>query len=255
LTNQERFAQLTEWYQTDIGHSLYQFEFSQLANLLPVCYGYQLLQIGGPADLSWLNPSPIKHKIWLAPHAIKPSNTSSFKAAPDFLPFQSNSFDVILLPHTLECFEHPEMILREAYEVLTPGGYLVILGLNRFSLWGARHKWQKWANHTATLPWLWQFQRLSRMQMQLIHMNCVIDSSEIGYFLPMCETKERLHSWRLLDILGSFTWPALGASYTILARKQIEAMTLLPLERSRLVTESVKVGLAPQSRTSHEQNH
>jgi SAM-dependent methyltransferase len=249
LSKQEQLIQLTDWYQTDIGRSLYQFESAQLKSLLPICYGYQLLQIGGPASLAWLDASPIQHKLWLAP---QPTQIASFYATPDFLPFPPNTFDVIILPHTLECCEHPEIVLHEAYNALIPGGYLIILGISNLSLWGIHHRWQKLCHQKMTLPWLSQFQHISRLQMQLRHMHCVIDSIQTGYFLPLTDNAEQLRNWRLLDIVGSFAWPAFGASYTILARKLVENLILLPNERSRLELDSAKISLAQQRSTLNE---
>lgn len=250
MTDQARLSLLSEWYQTAIGHSLYQFEMMQFAQVLPVCYGYQLLQIGGPADLSWLESSPIKHKIWLTPETKLSHHVNVFNAMPAELPFAANSLDVILLPHVLECVEQPEAVLSAAYEALTPGGYLVISGINCISLWGVQHKWQALQKREAIFPWLLHFQRVGRLQAQLLQLNCAIDALQIGHFLPV----NAQSSWRLLETLGPIMWPALGANYMILARKQVSPMTPLKFEKKSIDLTSSKIGLAPQHRASYEKN-
>ena len=54
------------------------------------------------------------------------------------LPFEAQSVDLIVMPHTLEFTRDPHRLLREAERVLMPEGQLIILGFNSLSLWGAR---------------------------------------------------------------------------------------------------------------------
>ena len=54
------------------------------------------------------------------------------------LPFEAQSVDLIVMPHTLEFTSDPHRLLREAERVLMPEGQLIILGFNSLSLWGAR---------------------------------------------------------------------------------------------------------------------
>lgn len=72
----------------------------------------------------------------------------------DAIPLLDNSVDFILLHHTLEFSENPHQVLREVARVLSPGGHLVIVGFNRWSLLGMR-RWvgqifgisAPWAHH------------------------------------------------------------------------------------------------------------
>ncbi len=54
------------------------------------------------------------------------------------LPFEAQSVDLLVMPHTLEFARDPHRLLREAERVLVPEGQLIILGFNSLSLWGAR---------------------------------------------------------------------------------------------------------------------
>ncbi|MCY4177919.1 MAG: class I SAM-dependent methyltransferase [Endozoicomonadaceae bacterium] len=51
-----------------------------------------------------------------------------------FWPIQSQSADIVLLHHVLEWTQHPQRVLREVSRVICPGGVLVILAFNPWSL-------------------------------------------------------------------------------------------------------------------------
>lgn len=49
------------------------------------------------------------------------------------LPFEPNSMDIILLPHTLEQTDKPGLVLEEATSILAPNGHLILLSSKKFS--------------------------------------------------------------------------------------------------------------------------
>ena len=52
------------------------------------------------------------------------------------LPLGRNSVDLIVLQHTLDFSIDPRQVLREAVEVLSAEGWIVICGFNPLGLWG-----------------------------------------------------------------------------------------------------------------------
>ena len=56
------------------------------------------------------------------------------------LPFEANSLDLVVLPHSLELNTDPHATLREVERVLVPEGKVVICCLNPASLWGLRQR-------------------------------------------------------------------------------------------------------------------
>ena len=75
-------------------------------------------------------------------------NQALFRWHLDELPLAPESVDVIVMVHVLEFIAKPPVLLREVYQALAPGGQLIIVSLNPWSLWGiderVRHFWPAW---------------------------------------------------------------------------------------------------------------
>ncbi len=50
------------------------------------------------------------------------------------LPFEAQSVDLLVMPHTLEFTSDPHRLLSEAERVLMPEGQLIILGFNSLAV-------------------------------------------------------------------------------------------------------------------------
>lgn len=111
-------------------------------------FGQCALQLGTPS-IAGLRSSRILH-TWVAiqnPDSITSIQTNSTDTSASFpalvacteaLPFATEQFDLILLPHTLEASEWPHYALQEANRILRPEGRLVISGFNPLRIWGVR---------------------------------------------------------------------------------------------------------------------
>lgn len=254
MSDQQRLLQLQQWYQTEQSSSLYRAEAVQISRMLSSCYGYQLLQIGGPSEASWLQASPIRHKIWLTPNLQKKytADITPLCSSARALPFAPNSLDVVILPHILECLDEPMEILQEATQVLAPNGYLIITGINRLSLWGCHIQWQRWRHQAAVLPWLYRLYPLHYLHKCLLQASFSLDETSISHFLPLASVQEETPKWQFLKWLGPICWPALGASYVILARKQVAGLTPLFPQKFNLSVAQPKIGLASQNSNTHD---
>ncbi len=105
-------------------------------------FGYHALQLGLP-ELDTLQANRMPHK-WLALREPAPADSAQPRPAlvTDFaaLPFEANSLDLVVLPHSLELNTDPHATLREVERVLVPEGKVVICCLNPASLWGLRQR-------------------------------------------------------------------------------------------------------------------
>src|SRR5690625_7466005 len=81
------------------------------------------------------------HK-WYTQQPVNPSQPRDdlLAAQPEALPFETQSIDLILLPHVLENAYDSHQVLREIERVLVPEGLVIITGFNPLSLWGLRYR-------------------------------------------------------------------------------------------------------------------
>src|SRR3990167_3902713 len=130
MSNFERAA--NSWYQQPPGSWLTELERSQLAYVFAKCHGDFLMQIGGARDLLHCIDLPVKHHVHLVTESIL-SACPHIQADVSELPIQPDSVDVILLAHVLEFAKSPGRLLKDIYQLLSPGGQLIILGFNPWS--------------------------------------------------------------------------------------------------------------------------
>jgi SAM-dependent methyltransferase len=214
---------LQQWYRTELGQGLARHEAAMLADTLPNLFGYHLLQIGRLCDEDWLASSRVSHCAVMDFHnASTCEDERRLQGLPDALPIQTDSMDVIVLPHILEFSLHPHAVLREAERVLIPEGHLVMLVFNPRSLWIL---WRWLLGWRRRIPWCGRFLSTTRVRdwMELLGFDVVRIQ---GYFYkPPVRSKAIMQQLGLLERFGRRAWPMLGAGNLIIARKRVVTMT------------------------------
>jgi len=125
--------QFDAWAKTQEGAVLMAQEQKQLTLLMPKVFGHFSVYLGLNSKLSSALASPIKSAIALT------SNVGFGGHAlmdPHQLPLASEAISLLVLQHVLDMSHNPHQILRECARVMTPGGRLIITGLNPYGLWG-----------------------------------------------------------------------------------------------------------------------
>ncbi len=216
--------QYHEWQATALADALREDEQNALNKILPHFFGYYLLQVSIAEEQFDLSASPIHRQFYVNDDTTLPSQAIVVRALAGELPFQSNSIDVVLIPHVLEFISDPHVILREACRVVIPEGHIVILGFNPFSLWGLSRFTKR--RHTV-VPWGGNFISSTTVQNWLTAYDFEIVRRENVFYRPAWYKPENLIRSQFLERLGKKYWPKCGASHILFAKKKVLASTLL----------------------------
>lgn len=127
---------LFAWYQTPRGKLQKQLELDYLQRSITVSCKQIILQIGG---LGWENEfidcELYRNYTIVDTKGLGYSGARRIRAKAHHLPLQSDSVDMIILPHLLEFDLSRFQTMREIERILKPEGVLVVLNFNPWSLW------------------------------------------------------------------------------------------------------------------------
>lgn len=210
---------MTRWFNGELGQALYAAEKNQLDPLLARSFGYHILQISCSTEINLIAESPAGHKLRFAPQYI-PGQKQAVALA-EALPLETDSVDTVVLHHALDFTPDKHRLLREAARVIIPGGRLLIVGFNPFSLWGG-YKLVRWHPEP---PWNARFVPASRvsdwLELLEFHVEQVYHG---GYLLPF-SYRRLLRYADFLERTGQRMSNPLGAFYLITACKERVPMT------------------------------
>ncbi|WJF89456.1 class I SAM-dependent methyltransferase [Paraburkholderia bonniea] len=258
------------WTNSPPGRYVLQWEQAQLDRVVSDVFGYHALQLGLPQlDALRENRMPCRGLVLDAasgaslPYTLPPATISTAGAqhAPanrsaiwcDLLdlPFEAQSVDLIVMPHTLEFTSDPHRLLREAERVLVPEGQLVILGFNSLSLWGARQSVGK-VTSRPFVPATHDLIAFTRLKDWIKLLGFDLERGRFGCYRPPLASDQWLARYAFMEAAGDRWWPIFGAAYMIKAVKRVRGMHLVgPLKVKKAVLPS---GLTPAA-TPNTRNH
>ena len=223
---------MQQWFETPPGKYLLAWEKAEFDQAVGDIFGYHALQMGLP-ELDALQANRMPHK-WLALREaeaaaglVKPDLVTDFGA----LPFEENSLDLVVLPHSLELNLDPHTTLREVERVLVPEGKLVICCLNPASLWGLRqrraHVYRRLGFGELYLPDAGEFIGYWRLRDWLRLLSFEVETSSFGCYRPAFGSEKWLERFSWMDAVGERSWPIFGAAYFIVAVKRVRGVKLI----------------------------
>ena len=123
---------MQRWFDTPLGMSLLEAQRS-LCRDLSVPPGFQLVHLGvsplhGVDDCFSLSCQ----FTFVQEPGSGADGISRFEA----LPLPSDTFDLVVLHHALDFCHQPQRVLAEAARIIRPGGRVVLVGFNPYSLLG-----------------------------------------------------------------------------------------------------------------------
>jgi SAM-dependent methyltransferase len=265
MTKSPAIIGLAEWLRTPAGRYLLEWEQQHLDRAVVDVFGFHAVQLGLP-ELDALRANRMPHR-WLCSDTTAPPPPDVEGAPPvaavsvlcdfDALPFDSQSLDLIVLPHALELARDPHLALREVERVLRPEGRVVIVGFNPASLWGLRqrlgHMRQRLGlsrGRPLFLPSEGEFIGYRRLRDWLRLLSFEVEAGRFGCYRPPVATERWLARYHWTEPLGDRWWPVFGAVYSLTAVKRVRGMRLVGLVRN----ERLKAKPAPAV-IAHHHHH
>lgn len=227
---------LDAWLASPLGTMLLDEERACVATSLECAFGLHCLQIGawGEAE-TFLSLARTRRAALVAVGAAK---GAALIAEPAALALQSDSVDVMLLPHTLEFATDPHEVLREAARVLTGEGELVVLGFDPLGSWSLRHAFTQ----GGCPPGLRRMISAPRLTEWLKLVGFEVGAATRYLYAPPLASLSTRKARGVIERLGRRGWPRFSGAYLLHARKRVHSMTPVRL-RKRLRT-AVIGGLA-----------
>lgn len=253
---QDPIVELQRWFDTDVGQYALKWEQLKIDALVTDVFGYRAVQVGMP-KLNLLLQNRMPFKAYAGQTALDPSSESVWQscvvAEPEYLPFDSDSLDLLILPHALECSQDQHALLREAQRVLVPEGRIVISGFNPLSLWGFRHhlpfakRWLPTCPDSDVTP--------QKLKDWLRLLSFEIDRGHFGCYTPALTSQKWLDRFTFMEAAGDRWWPIFGAVYVVSAVKKVAGMRLITpswrvKEQKRQARQAVVAAVQPSRRST-----
>ncbi len=218
--------------KTPAGSVLKNWEKEQIGKTSEEVFGYRALQLGVP-EIDFLAQNRIANRICAAESAedLQQAEFSGDAVLSDFaaLPFESESADLIVMPHSLDFAENDErarLILEEAVRVLIPEGRLILTAFNPGSLWGVCSRAGKLHLAKPFLPDAVRPVPLFRIRSWLSQSGLDTDRGRFGAYQPACRTESAMKRFSWLNLAGDRWWPSCGGLVMLSAVKHMAGVRL-----------------------------
>jgi len=212
------------WLKSPLGSKLINEEKFWLDSNVEDIFGYHAVQIC-PFEYDFLKKNRIRQKYKLSFYHNTDTNKNyndSFLISKDFLPFSSQSIDLLLLVHVVEILNNPHVLLREVERVMIPEGKLIICGFNPYGLWVFSRIFNKNQLPTCLGEWV----GLVRLKdwCKLLGFE-IIGGSFLAYY-PAINSKKWLSKLDWMNSIGQRWWPMAGGVYCLSMVKRASGIKL-----------------------------
>lgn len=241
-----------DFLKTGPGERLLQWESAVIGEAVTDVFGTAALQAGEAVPA--LEQNRIQNKWRIIPEAclstkLDLGGASPIAAALEALPFEAESFDLVVLTHALESSSSPQQVLREAVRVLEPEGRLVIAGFNPLGLWWQRQRCVSLGAKpylpTASVPI-----SVSRLKDWLSLLGLTVESGRFGVYSPALQSPARLRKWQWLDKAGSRWAPQLSNLFVLTAVKHTPGAARIQFAAARKAAAKLPRATLPAASSS-----
>jgi SAM-dependent methyltransferase len=221
--------QSPNWFTTDLGQKFQETAAEELVRIFPRTYFSVVLDLG-PGTVQYLQHLDTGLGFRINRNGrvgAQPTVVGEWEG----LPLGRNSVDLIVLQHTLDFSSDPRQVLREAVEVLSSEGWIVICGFNPLGLWGM---WRMIFQSSGKMPWSGRFLRPSRVQDWLTLLGTQVMGGSFFFYRPPARSLLFLQKFNALEHVGRRWWPTLSGAYLIVGRKR--QIGTLPIRKNAPAT-------------------
>jgi SAM-dependent methyltransferase len=261
---------LGSWLKSPAGRYLLDWEQQRIDLEVADLFGFHALQVGLP-QVDALRANRMPHRWVASPtpggefDALMDADDIAARARvslccePEALPFDAQSLDLVVLPHTLELANDPHQALAEVERVLRPEGRVLIVGFNPASLWALRQhagRLRRGTRRDAGLPLFMprdgEFIGYRRLRDWLRLLSFEVEGGRFGCYRLPFRSQAWLDRVAWMDPWGDRWWPVFGAVYCCVAVKRVRGMRLVGLSKqARRATRAVAVAAAPRQGLTH----
>jgi SAM-dependent methyltransferase len=212
--------QARDWFSGPLGQLLLREEQHLLEDELGRFFGGYLVHYGPGAE-----PPPVAAQVQRNVRLGAPLPGVEIICEEQAWPLSEHAADVVVLQHGLDFSLSPHGLLREAARSVRPGGHLLVVGINPWSLWGVRHAFTKDALNKARCI------SASRVGDWLNLLGYALEKRRYGCYCPPLQApawQARMAGW---ERLAGAKQLAGGGVYVLVARKMV--VGLRPLREAR----------------------
>lgn len=209
-----KYHALDNWFKTPQGMRVGHAFASELKGPAALLSGKRLLQLGNCGDNPWLSALKFNHKWFVTP--CETLQKTAIVASLTSLPIDRSSIDCVIAPLTLDAFGHEKNPLDEIDRILKPMGYVVFLGMNPWSFWGAALRWGHVPcfGDTAGIPC--SSLLLKKSMLSRGYSQCMLSSF---YYIPPVTGKTLIHRLEFFNEMGKMIWPFPAGFYCFIVQK------------------------------------
>lgn len=239
---------LRDWFRGAAGQRVLLAEQQVLDDITPCIFGYHAAQVCSVGTVSLMGGSRILNRALLATDEDAALGAQAI-CRPQQLPLGNDTTDLLILHHCLDFEDSPYQVLREAARAVIPGGALVVVGFNPWSLFGFLRLFRLGGT---SAPWFARTLSPYRVTDWLRVLDFRVDGLESSYYLPPLEGERAVARLSLLQYLGGRWWPQRGMFYVLVARKSVAPLT--PVRRFERQSRPMAVGVPVTSRVTRNRD-
>ena len=206
------------------------------------CFGCYLVHFGPFANAA-IEPQKIKRSVRLGP----PLAGVEIVCEEQSWPIGEHAADVVVVQHGLDFSLSPHALLREAARSVRPGGHLLIVGVNPWSVWGASRLLSRRALRQARCI------RPTRVGDWLNLLGFALEKRRFGCYCPPLSSGQWQARLSPLEIAGEQMKLPTGGFYLLVARKLMVGLRPLRQSRRERMGQLLPMPVAKVSRRDAEQ--